>query len=481
MMPDTLSPATLLDLLRDGLPDSPLRPALLVAISGGMDSTLLLYLCAQLHQQKKLSGLRAVHVHHGLQSQADNWMQHVRNLCLAWQVPLSVHKVSCQTDSNIEETARDARYRAFTQELLPGECLVQAHHGDDQAETLLYRMMRGSGVRGMSGIPSSRPLGAGQLVRPFLAFRRASLEACARRYQLEWVEDESNSDPSFDRNFLRKDILPRLKARWPAAVENLSRLGHLCAEADGLLQDLADMDYAQCVQVHAIPGLGTEHLVHIPALLALSPPRRHLLLREWLARTGSPLPSHMRLLTIINEIALSRPDSQALTAWPGAEVRRYKEFLLTTRPLPPHPELTGRPFSPAGEKGELPMANNGAVRWQRVITHNRAILRGSRSPSTVSLRKDHAFEPFALPGRKGRKTLKKWLNALGVPYWLRERLPVIHCGTCLIAIPGILIADGFQCATGESGWRLSWELPGVPSLQGAGGRKQPERSRSKTG
>jgi len=434
------------------------RPSLVVGVSGGLDSTVLLHLCAELYRQKKLSALRALHIHHGLHPEADHWMQHIGALCKEWRVPLSIHKVHCKSDSNQEACAREARYKVFAQELLPHEYLAQGHHGDDQAETLLYRMMRGSGIRGMGGIPATRPLGAGHIIRPLLGFRRATLTGWARRHQLEWIEDGSNNDLTFDRNFLRKEIVPRLLARWPAAVNNINRLGQLCTEADGLLQNLTAMDYEHCVQTHAVPGLGPAPLLEISSLLSLSPPRRHLLLKEWLLRTELPPPTQARLLTIIKEVAESRADSQAITAWHQAEVRRYKNFLLATPPLPAAApiesafSLDGRD----GKDGQQALPNNGILRWHRTAAQSHTSLLHEQARCVLSLRGHKPFEPFALPGRKGRKTLKKWLNTFGVPHWLRQRLPVLHRGTRLIAIPGILVADGFQSAPGEPGWHLSW-------------------------
>ena len=168
-----------------------------VAFSGGLDSTVLLHLLAQLARSEALPALSALHVHHGLQAAADGWPAHCQAVCRSLGIPLRVERVQVAVGGSIEQAARDARYRAFQANLGEGQVLLTAQHLDDQAETLLFRLLRGAGLRGLAAMPASRPLGGGRLCRPLLGVSRAELEAYAQAHRLDWVEDPSNQDPRF--------------------------------------------------------------------------------------------------------------------------------------------------------------------------------------------------------------------------------------------------------------------------------------------
>ena len=188
------------------------KSALCVAFSGGLDSTVLLHLLVQLRLRGLVGGeLRAIHIHHGLQTAADHWLSHCSRLCQQWQVPLVVScvVVTRQQGESLEMAARRARYDAFATTLDRAELLLQAHHADDQAETVLMRLLRGSGVRGLGAIPAVRQLGAGRIVRPLLSCSRMQLRQYATANGLGWIDDPSNEDQQHDRNFLRAAILPQ--------------------------------------------------------------------------------------------------------------------------------------------------------------------------------------------------------------------------------------------------------------------------------
>ncbi|MGM0572056.1 MAG: tRNA lysidine(34) synthetase TilS, partial [Pseudomonadota bacterium] len=199
-----------------------------IALSGGMDSVLLLHVAASLYAGT--DRLSAVHVNHQLQPNADQTERFCQQVCGELGVPLDIRRVVVRSrqgagkdTGGIEEAARHARYQVFEDILVPDELLLMAHHGDDQAETVLFRLLRGTGVAGLGGMPGSRPLGEGLLYRPLLAFSRGELQAWATEKGIDWVEDPSNTDERFDRNFLRQTIMPLLKARWPSLI---SRIGH---------------------------------------------------------------------------------------------------------------------------------------------------------------------------------------------------------------------------------------------------------------
>ncbi|HTL14699.1 MAG TPA: tRNA lysidine(34) synthetase TilS, partial [Thermomonas sp.] len=256
------------------------RPVLL-GYSGGLDSGVLLHLLAA-DPRIRASGLRALHVHHGLHPDADAWAAHCRAACEGLRVPLEVVRVRVDRDAGLgpEGAAREARHGAFAAALGEGEVLALAHHRDDQAETLLLRALRGAGVDGLAAMRRERAFARGLLWRPLLDAPRAALLAYARAHGLRWIEDPGNAGTDPDRNFLRHAVFPLLRDRWPHAADALARSAALCAEAADLL---AAGDAAALEAVRR--GADT---LDVPGLLALPAPRRARVLRRWVAELGLP-------------------------------------------------------------------------------------------------------------------------------------------------------------------------------------------------
>lgn len=261
---------------------------ILVAFSGGLDSTVLLHQLVQWRTENPGVTLRAIHVHHGLSANADAWVKHCENICQQWQVPLVVERVQlAQEGLGIEAQARQARYQAFARTLLPGEVLVTAQHLDDQCETFLLALKRGSGPAGLSAMAEVSEFAGTRLIRPLLARTRGELEQWARQYDLRWIEDESNQDDSYDRNFLRLRVVPLLQQRWPHFAEATARSAALCAEQESLLDELLADDLAHCQTQQ-----GT---LKIAPMLAMSDARRAAIIRRWLAGQNAPMPSREAL------------------------------------------------------------------------------------------------------------------------------------------------------------------------------------------
>ncbi|MEM7019036.1 MAG: tRNA lysidine(34) synthetase TilS [Pseudomonadota bacterium] len=225
----------------------PAVPAFRVAYSGGIDSHVLLHL---LKTSSPRSIISAVHIHHGLQSNADGWAQHCEDVCQNLDIPCQVIRVNVSQDkgASLEESARKARYVAFADLLDPNEILCMAHHADDQAETVLLRMLKGAGPNGLAGMPATRQLGNGWLWRPLLTQPRETLVAYANQHKLRWIEDTSNTDTRFDRNFLRQNILPTLKERWPGLLQTFNRTAAHQQQTSEMLKQLGELDWQQCRQ-----------------------------------------------------------------------------------------------------------------------------------------------------------------------------------------------------------------------------------------
>lgn len=428
------------------------RPRWWVAYSGGLDSHVLLHLLAGLCRAGGWPPLAAIHVNHGLTPRADAWAGHCRRVCAALGVELVVAAVRVERrgGQGLEAAARAARYRAFTDALGGGELLLQAHHRDDQAETLLLRLLRGSGVAGLAGIPAQRPLGRGELLRPLLDCTRAELLDYARQQQLVWIEDDSNVDEGFDRNFLRHRVLPLLAGRWPGYRDTLARLCAQAAESAELLEALAGVDAAaaQCGDT-----------LDAAACLALSPARQRNLLRHWLAQRGLPAPGRAQLEQLRAQLP-AVADAELCVTWPGAEVRRHQGRLYAMAPLPAPPEDVDIAWSPP--HALLPQAL-GELRAES------ASGRGLRAGGSYRVRSRRGGERCRPQGRAHSQTLKKLLQEAGVPPWWRDRLPLIYCGEQLAAVADLWVCEGFGAGVDEPGWVLHWRPPATSQIEQEGG------------
>jgi tRNA(Ile)-lysidine synthase len=409
-----------------------------VALSGGLDSTVLLHLLASLAQREALPPLSAIHIHHGLQAAADAWPAHCRELCAALCVPLQVEYVQVAPDASLERAAREARYAAFAARLGVDELLLTAQHRDDQAETLLFRLLRGAGVQGLSAMPVSRALGVGQLVRPLLNCSRDELLAYAREHKLTWIEDPSNTDERFSRNYLRHQVLPALLGRWPQASANMARSAAHLSEAAQLLDELAQQDIA-AVQVSAefawlpLPNLA------LPALRDLSEPRQRNALRYWLRpMTAMPDSEHWAGWQALRDAA---PDAAPVWKLAAGELRRSDERLWwlagdwLRSPVPVNVVVQGNQ--------QVTLPANGSVR-----------IDGLLPAGDWQLGYRQGGDQLLLPGR-GHRDLKRLFNELRVPAFVRDRLPLLRLDNQVVAIANM---PGMQGAA-DGSWQLHWQPP----------------------
>lgn len=414
-------------------------PAWRIALSGGLDSTVLLHLLAGLAQREALPPLSAVHIHHGLQTQADAWPAACQRLCDSLSIPLQVIHVHVAPGSSVERAAREARYQALQATLGQGEVLFTAHHADDQAETLVFRLVRGAGVSGLSGMPAARALGEGRLARPLLNCSRHELQAYAEAHGLAWVEDPSNTDEQLSRNYLRQQVMPELRARWPAALENIARAAGHMAEASQLLDELAviDLGAAQIVSDGYSPPVPC---LSLTALRGLSEARQHNALRHWLRPwTLMPDAAHWAGWQTLRDAA---PDAAPVWRLQGGELRRTDERLWwlsgTWLQDPPPPT-----FIVAQAHAVQVLPGNGSVR-----------IEGRLPAGDWQLTYRQGGERMWVPGR-GSRDLKRLLNERQVPVFLRQRLPLLLCDGELRAVANLPGLDGDP----QGLWRLQWQPP----------------------
>lgn len=416
-----------------------------VAYSGGLDSSVLLHALAQV--PAALGGeLRALHVNHHLHAHSDAWQSHCQQVCVQLRVPLECRsvKVLPAKGESLEAAARAQRYAVYRELLGAGDLLLLAHHQDDQLETFLLQALRGAGLRGLAAMPLLTECGAGKLARPLLGFGREELQQWAEPQRFEWLDDPSNADTRFDRNYLRHEILPRLKARWPAAAETVSRSARHCGEALELLVSQAAEDWRHCAE-------NDGRSLAMAALRKLGPPRTKNLLRYWLERLELPPPPAHKLEQILTEVLAAGPDRNPCVAWEGVELRRYRQHIYAMSPLPEVPamELCLQP----GIELDLGAAL-GKLQLQPAVGEG---LKATACPADGFRIRFRAGGEICRPaGRAHRRPLKKWLQEFGVLPWMRERLPLVYAGEQLAAVAGLFVCAGFAADKHRPGLRIHW-------------------------
>jgi tRNA(Ile)-lysidine synthase len=418
-----------------------------VAYSGGVDSHVLLHALGCLRHELAC-GVAAVHINHGLQTVAAAWDEHCHAVCAALDVPCVRLRVDARAAAgeSREAAARAARYAALRDWLPRGDCLLTAQHQDDQAETVLLQLLRGSGVQGLAAMPRRARFGGGELLRPLLDCSHQALVDYAVANRLEWVDDPSNRDVSLDRNFLRHETLPALRRRWPSLAATLSRSARHCAEAARMLRDLAGEDLAR------IAGASPDTLP-VSGLLALAPPRRSNLLRHWLAGRGAGIPSEAVLARIGCDILAGRADAEACVRWGAWELRRYRDgiHLLAQRPRRDHPGAIA--WCPEAAL-ELPGAGG-------VLSACRGTGKGVRATAlegggAVSVRWRRGGERCRPAGRRQHRALKKLFQEHGIPPWERGRIPLVYVGEELAAVADLWVCEPFGAGPDEPGYAIHW-------------------------
>lgn len=434
--------------LLDVLGALPQPRAYRVAFSGGLDSTVLLQAMARLRQRLAVP-VAAVHINHRLSPEADRWAAHCRSAGATLGIVVSVLSVHVArgAEGSLEAAARQARYAALARALQPEEGLLLAHHADDQAETVLLQLLRGSGPQGLSGMGSWARLGRGLMLRPLLGFTRRELEQWAGQSGISWVEDESNRAICFDRNFLRHEIMPRLRERWPGASTTLGRSARHCAEAAELLESLARQDLT--VARDAAP-----HILRIAGLRTLDAARCRNVLRYWIASQGVRLPNAARLDTIVHQALTAGADRLPVVAWSGAEVRRYRGRIYLLQPQPAYDADRRVPWD---LRGSLELGAAGCLQANAV--HGAGLAARAVAGVAVEVRFRRGGERCRPAGRSGRHSLKKLFQELGIEPWLRPQVPLIYVSGELAAVADLLVCEPFSCRRDEPGLALQWQRP----------------------
>lgn len=419
-----------------------------VAYSGGLDSQVLLQSLVKLLGAESIT---AVHINHQLSENADQWQQHCQSCCSELGVALLTETVEVTVGGHgLEQAAREARYSIFEKLLSDSDLMLLAHHADDQVETVLYRLLRGSGPKGLAGIPQSRPLGKGELLRPLLAYTKAELKQYAIQEQLCWIEDESNDDLSFDRNFLRKKIVPVIAERWPDCAPRIAHSAALCGETDQLTEILAAQDLIASYEHRERVGWS----IALEPMMTLDPSRQANLLRHWAGQHGLPQPGHRIVDTVIHELLPARQDSEPLVSWAGVQLRRFNRRLYL---LPVDVETPDQlPESISWDVDEVLTLPDHC---QLIATRGQGEGLTLPKKADVEIRFRSGGERCKPAGRSGSNTLKKLFQEYGLEPWLRHRVPLIYVGGTLAAVGDLWVCDEFSTGESEYGVTIEWRFP----------------------
>ncbi len=397
---------------------------LLLAYSGGLDSHVLLHLLAPLIHSSQGFQLRAVYIDHGLQTMATQWAQHCLTICKDLAIPCKVIslKLTIPQGKSLEAVAREARYHAFSQILQTDEILLTAHHQDDQAETLLIQLFRGAGINGLAAMPIITPFAKGQHLRPLLEQSRHTLEHYARSHQLNFIEDPSNQDQKYDRNFFRHTIIPLLKKRWSSMGDVLTRVAKHQADAKNLLAEYLEQDLPLLVGRR-------EGTLSVKKLKTLSKVRCHAVIRYFLEKKGFLAPSTKKLHHIISDVLNARQDAIPCVSWQGVEVRRYQDDLYALPPLLVHNEQQIIRWN-INQSLQIPSLNR-ILKFEQLEEINHLLLKKNQ---TVEVRFRQGGEKIYQAHRNCTQSLKKIFQERHIPPWERNRTPLIYIDNILVLI-----------------------------------------------
>jgi len=429
---------------------APLLPAqssILIGLSGGVDSVVLLHMLQKLASRYTWK-LSALHVHHGISPNADAWSDFCADLCARYHIPLTVEHVDIAPlrEHGVEAAARKLRHAAFEKQQC--DFVALAHHADDQVETLLLQLLRGAGVRGASAMPQlAMREGIPDLLRPLLHCSRQEILDYAAENDLQWIDDESNADDSYPRNFLRHRVLPLLGEKFPAYRETLSRSTQHFAEASKMLDEMAQEDAAEAIE---------RTTLDVAILRALNPCRSKNLLRFFVHSMGAPMPQTVQLDDMLQQLCNAREDASVCIVFGSNwQVRRYRDKAYVMRALDEFDH--DRVVTWQGEAELEWPALNARLQFKRLAARGISLAKLLRAPITLRFRQ--GGEMLRSHPKAATRTLKNLLQEHHVPPWLRDRLPLLYCGDQLVCIPGVSIAAEYVSDGNEEA--ILVELPGA--------------------
>lgn len=401
-----------------------------IGYSGGVDSHVLLHLCTSITRLK--DRITAVYVHHGLQSEAESWARHCKKTAESLGVGfilLRVNAVASQGESP-EEAARNARYTALKSLINVNDALLVAQHRDDQLETVLLQLFRGSGLRGLSAMPEMMAFGRGMMLRPLLNVSKLAIDDYAQAHALSWVDDPSNLSHDYDRNFLRNAVLPLLKQRWPACDKTVARSARHCADAQVMISDHAEELFHQVLN-------SADNTLSISKLKSYKLSQQSLVIRQWFQALNLKMPALAFVERLQSEVLIAREDSDPVLSGQGYCVRRYRDKLYCLRQVPT--EMVLERIWPAGQTS-IRVSDHQTL---SCVPSSAGISSDRWQNAVISVKARRGGEKIRLPGREGHHALKNLFQEAGVPPWGRESLPLVYLDDKLAAVGELWISSDF--------------------------------------
>ena len=415
-----------------------------VGFSGGLDSTVLLFLFHKL-KSKLDSDISAVHINHGLQAVSDDWATHCVAVCKKFDITLNIYNLTDKPKpgESIEAWARESRYDAFSKLIGNDECIVTAHNQNDQAETVLLQLFRGAGAAGLSAMPVYKKESSLITFRPLLEHSREEIEYYAKQNNLEWIEDLTNYNTKFDRNYIRKEILPKLQMRWPSIVKTLYRSSKLQAEHNQLIEAVYDKKVDELIN-------DNKDVLSITKLKNNSTLEQKVILRSWIKKNNFRYPSENILNQILQSALESDYDKTPLVSFGGCDIRRFRNNLYIMKSIKEidfnhidwdiNQEIK-LPY------GVLSVDENSETGIQKTLLKDGHL--------TVRYRK--GGEKIKPLGRKNHHELKKLFQDASVVPWMRDRIPLIYLGNKLIAVPNLWVSDSEATSNKNESVNFNWD------------------------
>ena len=437
-----------LDALNQSLADARKCKDLIVGFSGGIDSSVLLHGVSLLARKGLLqTNIKAIHINHGINESCNQWASFCARICSDYKVSLEIKALTDSynlSEGISEEILRKERYRAFNSSLASESGLLLAHHNDDQLETLLLRLNRGAGVRGLSGMQESRPLGKGTIYRPLLKFDRQSIEEFAKNEGLEWIEDDSNADTRMDRNFLRHEILPQIESRWPNYRRSWFKSLTLINEAYAVEQKQAeeDMIALSCEKTKALNIRGLERL---------SRERQRAVIKYWCLKFKGVSLGWNKLHHIVDEFLPTAVMSSTNFCLGDCKISSFRGFLHLVSIA--EPGLVDCVWD-VRQSDEIVLENNGLLKAKEGKGEGICF----ETTGLLEIRYRRGGEMFRIAGGRS-KSLKKIFQEKGVEPWVRSRVPLIYHDGELISIVGVGVSKEVQAKNGRKGYSLDWIKP----------------------
>ena len=421
---------------------------LLLAYSGGVDSHILLHGMSRIASANRIE-MTAVHFNHQVSPQSNLWEQHCLKVCNSLTVSLMIQRsLGMVTETGgPENSLRVARYDWFRSIMSNGDILVTAHQMDDQIETILFRLFRGGGVRGLTGIPDCRKFGPGELHRPLLGVTRPDILSAAKYFRLQWIEDSSNYDDAFDRNFIRKEIVPVIRSRWPAAVRTIGRTAKQLNAAERLLGEFAERDFSDIHLTAVECQFRNFGKLNVNEIRNLSENRTANLLRYWVRRAGYEVPSSRQLSELLRQLrVLDRPKNIRIKS-NGSEFRCYRDYLYL---MPAQNDFKGRIVERTFVGDELAIPET-RVKLGIVNTVGRGIRLSGLDIGNIEVTSYSKRAKIKLVKDQKRRRLSNLFQELGIPPWERKRIPVLSIGEQVIHVPGLGSTVDLLASADEAG------------------------------